>query len=205
MEEKKEEVKKSGYIICRVCGYIDTADKINDVCPACGFPKTVWMEYKPRKINETRRQLLDLHIHPIAVHFPIVGSALTFILPVLALIVPFITFLPSVLADRFYEAVWMISLVLPLMAILGGITGYVGGKLRYKTTKAPILKRKIVLSVAYFVITIIQCYVAYANGVNADNAWLVIILGIVSSVLAALLGKMGSYLFAGKFGPYVAG
>lgn len=205
MEEKKTEVKKSGYIICRVCGYIDTADKIDQVCPACGFPKTVWMEYKPRKINETRRHLLDLHIHPIAVHFPIVGSAMTFILPLLALIVPFIPILPEVLDDRFYEAAWMISLVLPLMAIMGAITGYIGGKLRYKTNKAPILKQKIVLSIAYLVVTLAQCYVAYDFGVNAGNALIVIILGIISSVLAAILGKMGSYLFAGKFGPYVAG
>ena len=34
-------------------------------------------EYTPRKLNPTRKRLLDLHLHPIAVHFPIAGSALT--------------------------------------------------------------------------------------------------------------------------------
>ena len=205
MEEQKPEAKKSGYIICRVCGYIDTADKIDQVCPACGYPKTVWMEYKPRRINETRRKLLDLHIHPIAVHFPIVGSVMTFVLPVVALIVPFLTFLPDTFDDRLYDATWMISLVLPLLSILGAVTGYVGGKLRYKTVKAPILKQKIVLSVLYFIVTFLQCYVAYAYGVSSGNALLVVLLGVASSVLASVLGKMGSHLFAGKFGPYVAG
>lgn len=205
MEEQKPEAKKNGYIICRVCGYIDTADKIDQVCPACGYPKTVWMEYKPRRINETRRKLLDLHIHPIAVHFPIVGSVMTFVLPMVALIVPFLTFLPDTFDDRLYDATWMISLVLPLLSILGAVTGYVGGKLRYKTVKAPILKQKIVLSVLYFIVTLLQCYVAYAYGVSSGNALLVVLLGVASSVLASVLGKMGSHLFAGKFGPYVAG
>ena len=51
MEEPKPEAKKSGYIICRVCGYIDTADKIDQVCPACGYPKTVWMPEKAEYTN----------------------------------------------------------------------------------------------------------------------------------------------------------
>ena len=75
METKKQEEKKIQYIICRVCGYIETADNADKPCPACGFPKTVWAEYTPRKLNPTRKRLLDLHLHPIAVHFPIAGSA----------------------------------------------------------------------------------------------------------------------------------
>ena len=45
METKKQEEKKIQYIICRVCGYIETADNADKPCPACGFPKTVWAEY----------------------------------------------------------------------------------------------------------------------------------------------------------------
>jgi len=51
----------------------------------------------------------------------------------------------------------------------------------------------------------VQAYIAIADGVNADNAWIMIILGIVASIFAAKLGKMGSYLFAGRFSPYTAG
>jgi ribosomal protein L37E len=61
METKKQQEKKIQYIICRVCGYIETADKADQPCPACGYPKTVWMEYNPRRLNPTRKKLLDLH------------------------------------------------------------------------------------------------------------------------------------------------
>lgn len=191
--------KKMGYIICRVCGYIETADNADKPCPACGFPKTVWMEYKPRKLNPTRAKLLDLHLHPIAVHFPIVGGILTFALPVLGLLVPYL------LAERLFDFAALTAIVMPLLALIGAISGAVGGQLRYKTVKAPILKKKIIMSCILFVLTIIQSYIAFTQGVHADNALLIIALGAVESLLCAILGKMGSYLFASRFGPFVQG
>ena len=59
--------------------------------------------------------------------------------------------------------------------------------------------------VAYFIVACIQTYLSYTWNVHADNALIMAGLGIVSSVLAAILGKKGSHLFAGLFGPYVAG
>ena len=75
----------------------------------------------------------------------------------------------------------------------------------YKKGTSKIPKAKIYLTVIYFILSCAQAYIAIANGVNADNAWIMIILGIVASIFAAKLGKMGSYLFAGRFGPYTAG
>lgn len=187
------------YIICRVCGYIETADKIDRPCPACGYPKTVWMEYKARKISDKRKTLLDLHIHPIAVHFPIVATAAVAGLPILALLAPF------GFAERLYDMTTIITWVLPLLVILGAITGIVGGKLRYKSYTAPILKWKMYMSVAYLLLSCWIAYIGFTTGVHAENALLVIGLGAISSVFAALLGKKGSYLFAGLHGPYVAG
>jgi len=158
------------WIICRVCGYIEEAKYRDQPCPTCGFPPTVWMDYKPRRIDPKREKLLDLHLHPIAVHFPIAAT-----------------------------------MILPLLVIIGGISGYIGSKLRYKTGTSKIPKAKIYLTVVYFILSCAQAYIAIADGVNADNAWIMIILGIVSSVFAAKLGKMGSYLFAGRFSPYTAG
>lgn len=197
MEAKNEKTIK--YIICRVCGYIETADKADQPCPACGFPKTVWAEYTPRRLNPTRKKLLDLHLHPIAVHFPITGSALTFGLPLLALLVPYS------LSYRLFDFTMLVALVMPLLALVGAISGYVGGKLRYKTTSAPVLKFKIYLSIFYFIVTLAQAYMAWTYGVDAGNALIMIALGAVSSLCAAVLGKKGSYLFAGMFGPYVQG
>ena len=186
------------WIICRVCGYIEEAKYRDQPCPTCGFPPTVWMDYKPRRINPTREKLLDLHLHPIAVHFPIVATAASFIVPVIALVIPSI-------ADVLFSAITLVAMILPLLVIIGGISGYIGSILRYKTGKSKIPKAKIYLTIIYFILSCVQAYIAIADGVNADNAWIMIILGIVASVFAAKLGKMGSYLFAGRFSPYTAG
>ena len=186
------------WIICRVCGYIEEAKYRDQPCPACGFPPTVWMDYKPRRINPTREKLLDLHLHPIAVHFPIAATAASFLVPVIALVIPSI-------ADVLFSAITLVAMILPLLVIIGGISGYIGSILRYKTGKSKIPKAKIYLTIIYFILSCVQAYIAIADGVNADNAWIMIILGIVASIFAAKLGKMGSYLFAGRFSPYTAG
>lgn len=197
------------YIICRVCGYIETADKKDDVCPACGFPKTVWMEYKPRKLNDTRYKLLDLHVHPIFVHFPIVFTALAAALPVIAYITeasPSIAnMMPMNFAERLFDFATMLCWFLPLMVIVGGITGYVGGILRYKSKKAPILKTKIIVTAVYFILSCVLFYISVTSGIHSNNAFLVFFVAAAASVCAGYLGKLGSYLFATKFGPYVAG
>ena len=186
------------WIICRVCGYIEEAKYRDQPCPACGFPPTVWMDYKPRRINPTREKLLDFHFHPIAVHFPIAATAASFLVPVIALLIPSI-------ANVLFSAISLAAMILPLLVIIGGISGYFGSKLRYKTGTSKIPKAKIYLTIIYFILSCAQAYIAIADGVNADNAWIMIILGVVASVFAAKLGKMGSYLFAGRFGPYTAG
>ena len=186
------------WIICRVCGYIEEAKYRDQPCPACGFPPTVWMDYKPRRINPTREKLLDFHFHPIAVHFPIVATVASFLVPVIALLIPSIS-------NVLFSAISLAAMILPLLVIIGGISGYFGSKLRYKTGTSKIPKAKIYLTIIYFILSCAQAYIAIADGVNADNAWIMIVLGLVASFFAAKLGKMGSYLFAGRFSPYTAG
>ena len=188
----------TGWIICRVCGYIEDAKYKDQPCPACGFPPTVWMEYTPRRLNPKREKMLDLHLHPICVHFPIVGTTGSFFVPIIALLIPSI-------APTLFHVVALVTMILPVLVLLGGISGYMGSKLRYNTATAKYPKQKIYLSIIYFIISCIQSYMAIAHGVNAENAWIMIILGIIGSIFAAKLGKMGSYLFAGRFGPYTAG
>ena len=188
----------TGWIICRVCGYIEDAKYKDQPCPACGFPPTVWMEYTPRRLNPKREKMLDLHLHPICVHFPIVGTTGSFFVPIIALLIPSI-------APTLFHVVALVTMILPVLVLLGGISGYMGSKLRYKTATAKYPKQKIYLSIIYFIISCIQSYMAIAHGVNTENAWIMIILGIIGSIFVAKLGKMGSYLFAGRFGPYTAG
>ena len=92
------------WIICRVCGYIEEAKYRDQPCPACGFPPTVWMDYKPRRINPTREKLLDFHFHPIAVHFPIVATVASFLVPVIALLIPSI-------ANILFPAITLVAMI----------------------------------------------------------------------------------------------
>ena len=158
------------WIICRVCGYIEDAKYRDQPCPACGFPPTVWMDYKPRRIDPKREKLLDLHLHPIAVHFPIVVTVASFLVPIIALLIPSI-------ANILFSAITLVAMILPLLVIIGGISGYIGSILRYKTGKSKIPKAKIYITIIYFILSCVQAYIAIADGVNADNAWIMIILG----------------------------
>ncbi|MDY3982877.1 MAG: hypothetical protein SOY70_02595 [Veillonellaceae bacterium] len=196
-EMKDKEVK---FIICRVCGYIETADKIDQPCPACGFPKTVWMEYKPpRPMNERRRKLLELHMHPIAVHFPIAVTTMMFILSLVAL------WLPYSISYALFGGLTIAAVVLPVLVIIGAVSGLIGGQLRYKTLKASALRLKIILSVVYFILTLINAGIAYTYTVRPSNALIVFVVALLATAVASVLGKIGSKLFAGPFGPYRAG
>lgn len=197
MKNKKAAVS---YIICRVCGYIETSDYADKPCPACGFPKTVWMEYKPRRLSNRRQQLLALHLHPIAVHFPIVASTGCFLVPLIAL------FMPYQMAYHVFDVVNMVSIIIPLLALIGGVSGMIGGKLRYKTvTKAPLLRQKLYVSILFLIITLIHSYYAITHTITAENAFVISIFGLIETILCAWLGKKGSHLFGTLFGPYVQG
>ena len=111
----------TGWIICRVCGYIEDAKYKDQPCPACGFPPTVWMEYKPRRLSPKREKMLNLHLHPICVHFPIVATTGSFFVPIIALLIPSI-------AATLFHVVALVTMILPALVILGGISGYIGSK-----------------------------------------------------------------------------
>ena len=55
--------------ICRPCGYVLKESELGDVCPACGLPRKVFEDYKER-MSPGRSKILQLDLHPIAVHFP---------------------------------------------------------------------------------------------------------------------------------------
>lgn len=186
------------YIICRVCGYIEKAENGDKPCPACGFPKTVWTEYKARRLKPMRKRILDAHVHPIFVHFPIVFTVLVMVLPFLAFFTPY----PHSVV--LYNITTLTCYILPVLALVGALSGVASGKLRYNSYKASLLVKKMILSVAYFLFTLGLAGIAYAQGVQSTNALWVMILAAFASGCAAQLGRMGSHLFATILGPFVA-
>jgi rubredoxin len=54
-------------IRCKACGYVMEADKLKDVCPACGMSSRVFEPYRER-VALNRLFILSLDLHPIAIH-----------------------------------------------------------------------------------------------------------------------------------------
>src|SRR5664280_760620 len=67
---------------CRPCGFVIEADKLGDVCPACGMPRKVFEPYRER-VSRNRLKLLNFDLHPIAIHL---SQALVIAIPVLVII-----------------------------------------------------------------------------------------------------------------------
>jgi hypothetical protein len=124
---------------CRPCGFVIEADKLGDVCPACGLPRKVFEPYRER-VSRNRLVLLNLDLHPIAIHL---SQALVIAIPVLVIITNlFKQFQPEVLNDVLIFSVF----IFPFTLILAIITGVIDGLTRFKTLATPILRVKIIFS-----------------------------------------------------------
>jgi len=72
---------------CKACGYVTDQGNIKDVCPACGVPAKMFEPYN-HPVSLKRRRILDLHTHPVMVHFPQAFALTLFILSCFAFFVP---------------------------------------------------------------------------------------------------------------------
>ncbi len=82
---------------CRPCGFVMEAGKLGDVCPACGMPRKVFEPYR-EKVSINRLRLLNLDLHPIAIHL---SQTLVIAIPVLVVLVNFLLFALSFLVKKF--------------------------------------------------------------------------------------------------------
>ena len=182
LEEIDEELVR-----CRPCGYVmkkSELDKIG-VCPACGLPHTVFEPYR-EKVSPKRLFLLDLDIHPIAIHL---SQTFVAMIPFLML---FHVIFPNVLPELIPDVVTFSVFVYPLTLILSFISGIIDGMTRFKTLDTPLLKHKIYYSIVIlilaFSILILSLYTPDSYSV------LEIVLGFASLFCAVKLGMMGKKL-----------
>jgi hypothetical protein len=125
---------------CRPCGFVIESDKLGDVCPACGMPRKVFEPYRER-VSRNRLMLLNLDLHPIAIHL---SQALVIAIPLLALITNlFKDFQPEMLNHVLQFSV----IIFPFTLIIAIITGVIDGLTRFKTLATPILRVKIIFSI----------------------------------------------------------
>jgi O-antigen/teichoic acid export membrane protein len=180
-------------IRCKACGYITKEGGIKDACPACGVPAKMFESYKD-PLSEKRRRIIDLHTHPIIVHFPQAFSLTLFILAVLFFIAP----LP--LKDALYYTLKVISFFLPFFIALSFLTGLLDGKTRFRKVTTPFLKKKIIIGLIFFITSITLAAVAFTEQFPlTPTLEYFTILTIIAACCTVSLGFIGGRLTEAKF------
>ena len=159
------------------------ADKLGDVCPACGLPRKVFEPYRER-VSLNRLRLLNLDLHPIVIHL---SQALVIAIPLLTILTHFIPGLyPEVLNN-----VLTFSIVLfPFTLALAIMTGIVDGLTRFKTLKTPLLRVKIIFSFIILTLSVVL-FILYKN---EGNSILITILSVLCLGCGIQLGLWGKKL-----------
>lgn len=168
---------------CRPCGFVMEADKLGDVCPACGLPRKVFEPYR-EKVSRNRLLLLNLDLHPIAIHL---SQALVVAIPFLVIITHvFSNFQPEIMKSVLVFSVF----VFPFTLMLAIITGIIDGLTRFKTLSTPLLRVKIIFSLIILTLSVLLFFIAQ----NENNYILTIILSILSLASGIQLGLWGKKL-----------
>lgn len=168
---------------CRPCGFVIEADKLGDVCPACGMPRKVFEPYRER-VSRNRLKLLNFDLHPIAIHL---SQALVIAIPVLVIITGlYKQFQPEILKNVLIFTVF----IFPFTLALAIITGIIDGLTRFKTLATPILRVKIIFSIIILILSVSLFFVAPKGNLYP----LSIVLSILSLGAGFQLGLWGKKL-----------
>src|SRR5664279_3998726 len=168
---------------CRPCGFVIEADKLGDVCPACGMPRKVFEPYRER-VSRNRLVLLNFDLHPIAIHL---SQALVIAIPVLAiLMMAFKQFQPDIIKNVLIFSVF----IFPFTIVLAIITGIIDGLTRFKTLATPILRVKIIFSLIILTLSVAMFFTTLRLNLYV----LTIILSILSLGAGFQLGLWGKKL-----------
>ena len=168
---------------CRPCGFVIEADKLGDVCPACGMPRKVFEPYRER-VSRNRLVLLNFDLHPIAIHL---SQALVIAIPILAIVTNlFKHFQPEILKNVLIFSVF----VFPFTLILAIITGIIDGLTRFKTLATPILRVKIIFSLIILSLSVALFFIAPQGTLFV----LTIVLSILALGAGFQLGLWGKKL-----------
>jgi len=168
---------------CKPCGYVMEADKLRDVCPACGMPRKAFEPYRER-VALNRLMVLSLDMHPIAIHL---SQTFVFLIPAMI----FMTKLfPNFHYEMFSQVLKFSIIVFPLTLVVAIITGIIDGLFRFKILSPPLLRVKIILSIVIFILAVIMFLVAKSG----DYGIVTIILSIACLACAVRLGLWGKKL-----------
>lgn len=168
---------------CRPCGFVIEADKLGDVCPACGMPRKVFEPYRER-VSRNRLRLLNLDLHPIAIHL---SQALVIAIPVLVILTNFFKdFQPEILKSVLVFSIF----IFPFTLVVAIISGIIDGLTRFKTLATPILRVKIIFSIIILILSVGMLLAAPHENLFA----LTLVLSILSLGAGFQLGLWGKKL-----------
>ena len=168
---------------CRPCGYVMKASELGDVCPACGLPRNVFEPYRER-VSPKRLFLLNLDIHPIAIH---VSQSLVAFTPILII---FHWIFPDFQETIVHSVINFSVYMLPLSLIASFLSGLLDGITRFKTLRTPMLRSKIIFSTAILVISTAQLLLFTPN----EYTIITLVLSICALACAVKLGLIGKRL-----------
>lgn len=183
MKNKQEEK----LYICRPCGYVLKESELGDVCPACGLPRKVFEDYKER-MSPGRSKILQLDLHPIAVHFPQSMLVLSLLALIINLLNPY--FHPEVLLGAAQYA----AVIFPFAVLAAFFTGLLDGKIRFKSIRPPVLKKKIIYGTIMLVASVFTPILALNNINELRTKLLLMLAGGVALFCGMVLGHAGKKL-----------
>jgi rubredoxin/peptidoglycan/LPS O-acetylase OafA/YrhL len=168
---------------CKPCGYVMEADKLKDVCPACGMPRKAFEPYRER-VALNRLFILSLDLHPIAIHL-----SQTFVILIPLLIFSMMLF-PGFNYDMFAQVLKFSLYIFPLTLIAAISTGILDGLYRFKTLTPPLLRLKIIFSSIIMVLAAAMFFVAK----DGNYGIVTILLSLGCLFCAVRLGLLGKHL-----------
>jgi hypothetical protein len=179
---------------CKACGYIMRPGEKEDRCPACGAPLASFEPYND-PVGTARRRILNLHLHPIAVHFPTTFATAAFVFSA------GILFLSGETQTLLVSTMKIISIFLPVVIILAFLAGWWDGTLRFRKIKnSRILKKKIVYACILFPVSLGLVTVVWAGAYDTFGVTLIaILLSAVAVVSTLFLGILGTSITAAAF------
>lgn len=138
---------------CKACGFVMEADKLKDVCPACGLSAKVFEPYRER-VALNRLFVLSLDMHPIAIHL---SQTFVFLIPALII---FINLFPRLNPELFGSVLTFSMYTFPLTLLAAVVTGIIDGLFRFKSLTPPLLRLKIVFSICITILAITMFFIA---------------------------------------------
>jgi uncharacterized membrane protein len=180
-------------IRCKACGYVTQEGRVKDICPACGVPAKMFEPYT-HPLSLKRRRILELHTHPVLVHFPQAFAITLLLLSLTAF------FVQNSLQEMLFSTIKVLSCLLPFFLAVSIAAGLWDGKTRFRKISTPLLKKKIILSAIFFVTSAVMAALVLSAQLPASSTHMIfVLLALIIVLCGTLLGLIGGRLSDAKF------